>query len=53
MSRVAIVTDSASDLPPEVAERSGITVVPLVVSFGAGDASGPASTSPPTSSGSG
>ena len=35
MSRVAIVTDSASDLPPEVAARSGITVVPLVVSFGA------------------
>ena len=34
MSRVAIVTDSASDLPPEVAARSGITVVPLVVSFG-------------------
>ena len=35
MSRVAIVTDSASDLPPDVAQRSGITVVPLVVSFGA------------------
>jgi DegV family protein with EDD domain len=35
VSRVAIVTDSASDLPPEVAKRSGITVVPLVVSFGA------------------
>lgn len=34
MSRVAIVTDSASDLPPEVARRSGIVVVPLVVSFG-------------------
>ena len=34
MSRVAIVTDSASDLPPEVAHRSDITVVPLVVSFG-------------------
>ncbi len=34
MSRVAIVTDSASDLPPEVAARSGITVVPLIVSFG-------------------
>src|SRR5215203_5418303 len=34
VSRVAIVTDSASDLPPEVAARSGITVVPLVVSFG-------------------
>ena len=35
MSRVAIVTDSASDLPPEVAAAAGITVVPLVVSFGA------------------
>ena len=34
MSHVAIVTDSASDLPPEVAQRSGIVVVPLVVSFG-------------------
>ena len=35
MSRVAIVTDSASDLPPEVAAEAGITVVPLVVTFGA------------------
>jgi DegV family protein with EDD domain len=35
VSRVAIVTDSASDLPPEVADAAGITVVPLVVSFGA------------------
>ncbi len=34
MSHVAIVTDSASDLPPEVAARSGIAVVPLVVTFG-------------------
>ena len=34
MSRVAIVTDSASDLPPEVAAAAGITVVPLVVNFG-------------------
>jgi DegV family protein with EDD domain len=31
---VAIVTDSASDLPPDVAARDGIGVVPLVVSFG-------------------
>jgi DegV family protein with EDD domain len=31
---VAIVTDSASDLPPEVSARDGITVVPLTVSFG-------------------
>ena len=34
MSRVAIVTDSASDLPPEAAAVAGITVVPLIVSFG-------------------
>jgi DegV family protein with EDD domain len=32
--RVAIVTDSASDLPPDVAREAGITVVPLIVSFG-------------------
>jgi DegV family protein with EDD domain len=32
--RVAIVTDSASDLPPDVARETGITVVPLIVSFG-------------------
>ena len=34
MSRVAIVTDSASDLPPETAATNGIDVVPLVVTFG-------------------
>jgi DegV family protein with EDD domain len=34
VARVAIVTDSASDLPPEVAAAAGITVVPLVVNFG-------------------
>ena len=34
MSRVAIVTDSASDLAPDVAAEWGITVVPLAVSFG-------------------
>ena len=34
MSRVAVVTDSASDLPPETAAAAGISVVPLVVSFG-------------------
>jgi DegV family protein with EDD domain len=34
VSHVAFVTDSASDLPPDVAEAQGITVVPLVVSFG-------------------
>jgi DegV family protein with EDD domain len=34
MSRVAIVTDSASDLTPAAAAAAGITVVPLEVSFG-------------------
>jgi len=32
---VAIVTDSVADLPPEVAEEFGITVVPIIVRFGA------------------
>lgn len=35
MGRVVIVTDSASDLGAEMAERLGIVVVPLIVSFGA------------------
>ena len=34
MSRVAIVTDSASDLTPEQAASAGITVVPLILTFG-------------------
>ena len=34
MSRVAIITDSASDMSPDVAGRQGITVIPLFVSFG-------------------
>jgi len=34
MSSVAIVTDSVADLPPQVADELGITVVPLVVRFG-------------------
>ena len=34
MSHVAIVSDSASDLPPEVARAAGIRVVPLIVNFG-------------------
>ena len=34
MSRVAIVTDSASDLPAERATAAGVTVVPLLVTFG-------------------
>jgi DegV family protein with EDD domain len=34
VSRVAIVTDSASDLDPKLAADLGIAVVPLAVSFG-------------------
>lgn len=34
MADVRIVTDSACDLPPEMAERHGIEVVPLTVRFG-------------------
>ncbi len=34
MGRVAIVTDSASDLSPDVARAAGIAVVPLIVTFG-------------------
>jgi len=34
VSGVAIVTDSASDLTPEQLAESGITVVPLLLSFG-------------------
>ena len=34
MRRVAIVTDSASDLPLDVASGAGIEVVPLAVNFG-------------------
>jgi DegV family protein with EDD domain len=34
MPNVAIVTDSVADLPPQVTEEFGITVVPLVVRFG-------------------
>jgi DegV family protein with EDD domain len=34
MSRVAVVTDSASDLPANQAAAAGITVVPLLVYFG-------------------
>lgn len=32
--RIAIVTDSTADLPPEAAQELGITVVPLTVNFG-------------------
>jgi DegV family protein with EDD domain len=34
MARVAVVTDSASDLTPTLADQARITVVPLLVSFG-------------------
>lgn len=34
MPNIAVVTDSSSDLPPGVAARHNITVVPLVVRFG-------------------
>jgi DegV family protein with EDD domain len=34
VSRVAIVTDSASDLPPSAAAAAGIAIVPLIVNFG-------------------
>ncbi|MEX1173771.1 MAG: DegV family protein [Chloroflexota bacterium] len=34
MSRVAIFTDSASDMDPVEAAASGITIVPLLVNFG-------------------
>lgn len=34
MPNVAIVTDSTSDLPPEIRERHGITMVPLNIQFG-------------------
>ena len=34
MSRIGVVTDSASDLEPQEAEQRGIVVVPLYVTFG-------------------
>ncbi len=34
MGRIAVVTDSTADLPPELAAAAGITVVPLWVRFG-------------------
>ena len=40
MSRVAIFTDSASDLDPAEAAARGSTIVPLLVTFGAGDVQG-------------
>lgn len=34
MAKVRVVTDSACDLPPEVAAEHGVTVIPLSVRFG-------------------
>jgi len=34
MSKVAVVTDSVANLPPELVERYAITVIPLLVTFG-------------------
>ena len=34
MANVAIVTDTSSDLTPDVAAKSGVRLVPLTVSFG-------------------
>ena len=34
MGRVAIITDSASDMTPEAAAAAGISIVPLIVNFG-------------------
>ena len=34
MARVAVITDSASDLDPAEAAEAGVTVVPLIVTFG-------------------
>lgn len=34
MARVAVVTDSTADLPPELVESLGLRVVPLSVTFG-------------------
>jgi DegV family protein with EDD domain len=34
MSKVAVVTDSVANLPPELVERYSVTVVPLLVAFG-------------------
>jgi DegV family protein with EDD domain len=34
MGRIAIVTDSTADMPPQMAAAAGITVVPLYVRFG-------------------
>ena len=32
--KISVVTDSASNLPRELAEQSGITLVPMILKFG-------------------
>lgn len=34
MQKVAVVTDSVADIPPQLAEELGITIVPLILRFG-------------------
>jgi DegV family protein with EDD domain len=34
MTQISVVTDNSADIPPDVAARYGITVVPLIVRFG-------------------
>jgi DegV family protein with EDD domain len=34
MHKVAVVTDSVADIPPQLAEELGITIVPLILRFG-------------------
>ena len=33
--KISVVTDSASNLPRDLAEQSGITLVPMILKFGA------------------
>jgi DegV family protein with EDD domain len=35
MHKVAVVTDSVADIPPQLAEELDITIVPLILRFGA------------------
>jgi DegV family protein with EDD domain len=35
MSQIRVVTDSTSDIPPEMAEELGISVIPCYINFGA------------------
>jgi fatty acid-binding protein DegV len=56
MSKVAVVTDSVANLPPELVERYSITIIPLLVAFGQevfrdGVDMTPAAVLPPTAGG--